>query len=140
MASPSPLDGAHPLLVSQCPLILDEMARRKHPMKMTEGRRSLKRQQDLHAQGRTKPGDIVTDADGVSKRSKHQEQGDGFHHAIDFVFVTGKRGVTWEGPWDVFGEVVRAHGLKWGGDFRRRVNGKPVPKPDRPHVEVPAGV
>ena len=124
----SPLDGAHPLLVSQMPLILAEMAKRKHPMKMTEGRRSLKRQQDLYAQGRTKPGQIVTKADGVRHRSKHQEQGDGFHHAIDCVFVVGHL-VSWGGPWEVFGEVVRAHGLNWGGDFKGFS--------DRPHVEVP---
>lgn len=124
----SPLDGAHLLLVEQVPLILAEMARRQHPMKMTEGRRSLKRQQELYAQGRTKPGKRVTNADGVRHRSKHQEQGDGTHHAIDFVFAVGRRGVTWDGPWEVFGEVVRAHGLVWGGDWRT---------PDRPHVEVP---
>lgn len=127
----SALDGAHPLLVAQMPLVLAEMARHGCPMKMTEGRRSLKRQQDLYAQGRTKPGQIVTRADGVRHRSKHQEQGDGTHHAVDCVFVLDRGRVSWEGPWEAFGAVVRAHGLVWGGDWKLK---------DRPHVEVPIGV
>ena len=124
---PSPLDGANHLLVEKVPLILAEMAALGHPMKMTEGRRSLKRQQDLYAQGRTKPGSKVTNCDGVKNKSKHQAQSDGTHHAIDFVFILGMGRVTWKGPWDVFGALVRKHGLKWGGDWTT---------PDRPHVEV----
>ena len=37
-----------------------------------EGHRSLERQQELYAQGRTTEGNIVTHKDGVAKRSKHQ--------------------------------------------------------------------
>ena len=41
-----------------------------------EGLRTTKRQQDLYAQGRTKPGNIVTKADGVKNKSNHQAKSD----------------------------------------------------------------
>ena len=39
---------------------------------VTEARRTTERQQELYAQGRTKPGSIVTWLDGVNTISKHQ--------------------------------------------------------------------
>ena len=50
-----------------------------------EGLRTTKRQQDLYAQGRTKPGNIVTKADGVKNKSNHQAKSDGYGHAVDIV-------------------------------------------------------
>jgi len=38
---------------------------------IAQGYRSVKEQQDLYAQGRTVPGDIVTYVDGVNKKSNH---------------------------------------------------------------------
>lgn len=35
------------------------------------GTRTVKEQQELYAQGRTKPGSIITNMDGVKKKSKH---------------------------------------------------------------------
>jgi peptidoglycan L-alanyl-D-glutamate endopeptidase CwlK len=37
------------------------------------GKRTLEQQQELYAQGRTKPGSIVTYRDGIERRSKHQD-------------------------------------------------------------------
>ena len=39
---------------------------------VTSGFRTVEKQQSLYAQGRTKPGKIVTNADGVISKSNHQ--------------------------------------------------------------------
>lgn len=123
------LDGAHHTLRDALPSILDKMASIGHPMRIVSGRRSDEEQQALYAQGRTAPGKVVTQLDGVTKRSKHQVQADGTHHAVDVVFVgPSPHSVRWDGPWDSFGALVRQHKLVWGGDWRRFR--------DRPHVEV----
>ena len=135
---PNPLEGAHPLIVQNIPIIIEEIKKQGYPMMIFEGRRSLAHQYELWCQGRSKPGKIVTNCDGTAKKSKHQQQPDGFHHAVDCVFLDKRGRVTWNGPWKIFGELVRASGLKWGGDFKKRMNdGKLVPNPDSPHVEVP---
>lgn len=40
---------------------------------ISEGHRSVERQQELYAKGRTAPGPIVTYVDGVKKKGKHNE-------------------------------------------------------------------
>ena len=41
---------------------------------ITEGHRSSVRQAELYAQGRTGPGQIVTNCDGVIRKSRHQSR------------------------------------------------------------------
>ena len=50
---------------------------------ITEGLRTTKRQQDLYAQGRTKPGIKVTQKNGTTNKSNHQAKADGYGHAVD---------------------------------------------------------
>jgi len=82
------LVGVHPNLVKVMKAaILDT------PIDFTivEGVRTTKRQQELYAQGRTAKGSIVTYADGIKNKSKHQPKSDGFGHAIDFCpYINGK--------------------------------------------------
>lgn len=47
---------------------------------VVSGLRTLEEQQELYAQGRTKPGDIVTNADGIINKSNHQSG-----NAVDVV-------------------------------------------------------
>jgi len=96
------------------------------PVRVTQGRRTLADQQFLYAQGRTRPGDRVTDCDGVLKVSQHQRG-----RATDFVWKTATGGVTYEGPWELLGMAAEELGLVWGGRWPGR-------KIDRPHVELPA--
>jgi peptidoglycan L-alanyl-D-glutamate endopeptidase CwlK len=124
------LEGAHPDLVNKIPRVMQAMAKAGHPIKLTSGLRTSKDQASFYAQGRTTPGRIVTQCDGVTKRSNHQVQADGYHHAVDVVFVTKYGGVTWDGPWEELGKVVEAEGLTWGGSWAT---------PDRPHIEVKHG-
>jgi peptidoglycan L-alanyl-D-glutamate endopeptidase CwlK len=101
---------------------------------IVEGVRTVQRQQELYAQGRTKPGKIVTNADGVSNKSNHQAKADGYGHAVDLdPFVNGSVQVN-----DVAGlkrisdhikSVARLNGINvvWGGDWKFV---------DHPHFEL----
>jgi len=58
---------------------------------VTYGVRSTKLQKKMYAQGRTKPGKIITNCDGVIKKSKHQAKEDGYSYAIDIDIYCGDR-------------------------------------------------
>jgi len=88
-------------------------------VKMVSGYRSLAEQDRLYAIGRTKPGRIVTKA-----RAGYSWHNYGL--AADYAFVVKGR-VTWQGPWQTFGEIARSCGFEWGGDWKRFT--------DRPHVQ-----
>jgi peptidoglycan L-alanyl-D-glutamate endopeptidase CwlK len=114
--------GLNPELITKVRGVLDKMTELGHPMKVVQGFRSVAQQQALYAQGRTKPGKRVTNADGVRVKSNHQSG-----NAVDCAFlVNGK--VSWEGPWDLFGSTAESFGLKWGGRWKTLV--------DRPHLEL----
>ena len=124
------LQGVHPGLVAALEIVFADMLTLGHPMFVVEGLRTVKRQQELYAQGRTTKGMIVTKCDGVIKRSNHQVHEDTLGHAVDCAFVvSGVAGPFDAGhPWLTFGEKCEALHLKWGGRF---------PSPDSPHVELP---
>lgn len=90
------------------------------PIRITEGYRSPARQAELYAQGRTKPGKIVTNA--KPGESIHQ-----YGCAFDIVFT--KTG--YEGNWDKIGQLGKSLGFTWGGDFKSIK--------DRPHFELTLG-
>lgn len=100
---------------------------------VVEGVRTVARQRELYAQGRTKPGKIVT----WTLKSKHI---DGL--AVDLLPAP----YDWKDP-KGFDAVNRAmmqaagelgHGLRWGADWDR--DGKPREKGegDSPHWEIAA--
>ncbi len=127
---PDKLAGVHPELREKVTRIIDAMAVLGFEMRVTDGLRSTAQQQALYALGRTEPGQIVTRADGVVRRSNHQaREGDEFGRAVDCTFWVGGA-PSWANhlPWACYGEMAKALGLKWGGDF--------VSMKDRPHVEM----
>lgn len=69
--------------------------------------RDAEAQAALYAQGRTRPGRIVTNAKAA----------DSYHNwrvAFDVVtIVNGK--AAWDGPWEPIGVLGEAVGLEWGG-------------------------
>jgi peptidoglycan L-alanyl-D-glutamate endopeptidase CwlK len=126
---PNKLLGVHPDLQTRVPQILSAMAVLGFEMRVTDGLRTLEQQQELYALGRSKPGHIVTNADGVVHPSNHQQKTDGFGHAVDCTFwVEGEPSWAEDLPWRCYGECAKALGLKWGGDWG---------KPDKPHIELP---
>lgn len=123
----------HPDLVAMLTRVFAAMHALGYPMKIIEGVRSTERQQQLYALGRTRPGKIVTNCDGVTKKSNHQAKADGFGHAADCAFIDDPktpRDETWDQamPWQAFGACAEAVGLTWGGRW--------TTLRDFPHVEL----
>lgn len=79
--------GLHPDLIR---VIESAIADTPVDFTITSGVRTTKEQQSLYAQGRTKPGQKVTEKDGVKNKSNHQAKADGFGHAFDFCpYING---------------------------------------------------
>lgn len=101
------------------------------------GHRTPEEQQALYAQGRTKPGSIVTYKDGVTKLSAHNQEPS---LAIDVVpypidWADEERMVYFAGF--VMGMAqMMAIPLKWGGDWNRNQETSDENFRDLPHFEL----
>jgi peptidoglycan L-alanyl-D-glutamate endopeptidase CwlK len=128
MSGEPKLSGVHPDLVAKVLTLNRVLSALGHPMMVTDGVRTTQQQQLLYAQGRTVPGKIVTQADGVVHRSNHQLHDDGLGHAVDMTFLVNGL-PSWDEhlPWLAYGACAMALGLTWGGTWT---------KPDRPHIEL----
>jgi len=104
--------------------------------KVIEGVRTPERQRELYAQGRTKPGKVVT----WTLKSNHFKAADGFGHAVDLLPAP----YDWKdlAPFNLMAAAMfEAAGelgvaLRWGADWDR--DGKPREKgeSDSPHFEL----
>ncbi|MCT4228725.1 M15 family metallopeptidase [Elizabethkingia anophelis] len=129
------LDGVHPNLVK---VMKAAIVNSPVDFTITEGVRTLKRQQELFAQGRTKPGIKVTNADGVKNKSNHQAKADGFGHAVDlYPFFLGQVQVNHKDTIknlklisDHIKKTAKELGINitWGGDWKSPY--------DPPHFEI----
>lgn len=82
-----------------------------HPL-ITETYRSFERSNELYAQGRTKPGKIVSNAKGG--QSIHN-----YSLALDFVIlVNGKMHWDVDENWLKVVKCFKEEGWEWGGDWR----------------------
>lgn len=125
------LVGVHPDLVK---LMCEAIKETPYDFVVTEGVRTLERQQQLYAQGRTQPGKIVTYADGVRKKSNHQLKTDGYGYAVDiYPLINGRVGVNAVDELKVIAshiyEIAKQFDIpiSWGGDWKIR---------DYPHFEL----
>lgn len=123
------LRDVHPELAQRVRRVLSAMAVLGFPMTITDGNRTVQQQQALYAKGRTRPGAIVTNADGVRAKSNHQDG-----RAVDCTFLDASGRPHWpeNGPWSAYGACAKAVGLKWGGDFKSMS--------DKPHIELDGGI
>lgn len=94
-------------------------------LRVTQGYRSIAEQNALYAQGRTAPGDIVTNARGGS--SYHN-----YGLAFDVVEVRPDGSANWDTDWAAIGRIGESMGLEWGGNWTRLV--------DRPHFQMDFGL
>lgn len=100
-------------------------------IRLTQGLRTIAEQNDLYAQGRTKPGPIVTNARGGY--SYHN-----FSLAIDFVLLKGLYDMKYDGDSDGIADwfevvtIARELGFEWGGDWKSFK--------DYPHFEMNFGL
>ena len=93
-------------------------------LRVTSGLRTIAEQNELYAQGRTKPGSIVTNAKGG--QSYHN-----FGLAIDVVEIKGPQAL-WSNPdWNKIGTFGKKLGLEWGGDW--------TSIKDKPHFQMSFG-
>lgn len=105
---------------------LDNLCRKNGlEIKITECLRSVAEQDALYAQGRTKPGNKVTNAKGSSYSSQHQ-----WGIAADFCRNDGTGAFNTAGNFfEKIGSMAKSIGLGWGGDWKSPV--------DRPHLYLP---
>jgi hypothetical protein len=94
--------------------------------------RSQTKQAELYAQGRTAPGQIVTQIDGVTRKSRHMVYpSQAVDVAIDYDPGPGKH-LSWDtAAYQPLGPLCEKHGLVWGGSWHGFK--------DYPHIELPAG-
>ena len=105
--------------------LLDECASQGIEIFITSTLRTFHEQDELYAQGRTRPGNIVTNAQGGESRHNH-----GLAFDIAFRTPPAQSPFGEENPWDEVGEIGKSLGLEWGGDWRGFM--------DRPHFQVPS--
>lgn len=112
-------EGLNPEFAAKLAVFERKLAESGIHVKMTAGYRSIAGQNALYAQGRTKPGKVVTKARG----------GYSWHNyglGADYVFIVDGKAV-YEGPWQTFGKIAKACGLEWGGSW--------IKFKDKPHVQ-----
>jgi peptidoglycan L-alanyl-D-glutamate endopeptidase CwlK len=127
------LAGVHPRLAA---VVEAAIKRSAVDFKVIEGVRTPERQRELYAQGRTKPGNIVT----WTLKSNHLVQADGLGHAVDLLVAPydWKEGPQWKQMADAMLSAAKDLGVRvrWGKDWNQ--NGKIGEKgeTDGPHFEI----
>ena len=127
------MEGVHPKLVRVLNLAIKKT---KVDFMVIEGVRSLARQKQLYAQGRTTPGKVVT----WTLNSNHFKKADGFGHAVDILPAPYEWKDT--APFDAVADAMFAAAkelgvrIRWGADWDR--DGKPRERgeTDSPHWEL----
>ncbi len=124
-ASEGRLQKLHPALVAALRRTVADLAVQGIAVEIVQGLRTFEEQDALYAKGRTQPGQIVTQARGGE--SNHN-----YGLAADLCpYTAGKP--DWNAPitvWAAIGAAAAAHGLSWGGAWKKFI--------DKPHVELPA--
>lgn len=116
-------------------VVRDAALRTRQKFMVVEGRRTLARQQELYAQGRTKPGKVVT----WTMKSKHIEG-----LAVDLAPLDESGAIPW-GDFAAFKEIARAifeaaqvleYRIRWGADWDQDGNQRERGETDSPHFEL----
>ncbi len=112
----------HPKLQTIIPQIIQRCAAMGLPVLVTDGFRTKAEQDAIYAQGRTAPGQIVTQVQWPN--SAH-------NWGVAFDFCRNVRGREYDDVDNFFrrvAEVAKTYGLEWGGDWTRFV--------DKPHLQL----
>jgi len=130
------LEGLHPVVWQAALRLIERSYAAGIPILITQGLRTIEEQNELYAQGRTKPGQIVTNARGGY--SYHN-----FGVAVDFcLLLPDGRNVSWDmtrdgngngkADWMEVVEIAKSIGFDWGGDWKSFK--------DYPHFEMTFGL
>jgi peptidoglycan L-alanyl-D-glutamate endopeptidase CwlK len=115
------LTGLHPVVLAAATVLIERCYKLNIPILITQGLRTIAEQDALYAQGRTKPGAIVTNARGGY--SYHN-----FGLAVDFaLLLPNGSSVSWDmcrdgnnnqiADWQEVVKEAKALGFEWGGDW-----------------------
>jgi len=130
MASRS-VDDLHPILKPLCTQFLADCKADGIQVILTTTYRSPAEQDALYAQGRTAPGRKVTNAKAGQSKHNTRIGGKPAARAFDIAIKGPGGGLNWDAHhrhWKRVGEIGKALGLIWGGDWKTR---------DAPHFELP---
>ena len=113
----------HPKLQELCEEFIAECAKTGLIVGISQTWRSKSEQDDLYAQGRSRPGAIVT-------RCRYPDSPHNWGVAFDIYRNDGKGAYADADSWfKKCGQIGKRLGLFWGGDFKTFV--------DKPHFELP---
>lgn len=115
----------HPKLQKKIEKFLAKCEKEGYKVRITECLRTKEEQDALYAQGRSKPGAIVTNAKGSSYQSMHQ-----WGVAFD-ICRNDSKGPYYDkdGFFDKVGKIGQSVGLEWGGSWKSIK--------DKPHFQLP---
>ncbi|MFE4711208.1 M15 family metallopeptidase [Paenibacillus sp. NPDC056722] len=119
--SATALTGLNPAVLAGTNALIERSFAKGVPIIITQGLRTLAQQNALYAQGRSKPGNIVTNARG----------GFSYHNyglAIDFaLLLPDGKGISWDmkrdgngnkiADWQEVVQEAKQLGFEWGGDW-----------------------
>ena len=119
------ITALHPKLQGLCKKLIEACKKKGIDLIVTSTLRDAEYQASLYAQGRTKPGSIVTN---VKLLGPH-----GFGLAFDVVPILGNVAI-WDNNtfWRIIGEEGKKLGLEWGGEWTSIV--------DKPHFQLTEGL
>ncbi|WP_100012844.1 M15 family metallopeptidase [Lentibacillus sediminis] len=125
----------HPVVEENKNILLEQAADIGIDVVITDGTRSIERQNELYAQGRTADGVIVT----------HAEGGESYHNyglAIDYALRNDEGEIIWditydgndngERDWFEVADIAKELGFEWGGDWESFT--------DYPHLQMDFGL
>ena len=130
----------HPKLVEVMKTAIENSP---YDFRITDGARTAEEQNYLYQQGRTRPGQKVTNCDGYKAKSNHQIKADGYGHAVD-IFPCGviengvyRKFTSEEGYDEKKLKLIADHilavaksknvNIEWGGNWKMN---------DTPHFEL----
>ena len=118
------IDKLHPSVRQKVLAFINKADKQGIKLRVTDGIRTFEEQNELYAQGRTKPGNIVTNAQG----------GESYHNyglAVDVVEMVKGKPVYNNPNWEKIAAIGKSFGFVWGGDFKRIK--------DKPHFHLDFG-
>jgi peptidoglycan L-alanyl-D-glutamate endopeptidase CwlK len=123
-ASENRLKKLHPELAGRVRTLIEHLGANGMQVEVVQGLRTFAEQDALYAQGRTKPGQVVTNARGG--QSNHN-----YGLAVDLCPFTPDGKPNWNAPntmWMAIGAEAEKLGLEWGGSWKKFI--------DKPHVQL----
>lgn len=126
MTNSRKLEDLHPTVQKLCAEFIEKCKQIDINVTITSTYRDNSYQNDLYAQGRTKPGKIVTKAKGG--QSMHN-----WKVAFDFVPLDKAGKADWNNTkaFEACGKVAQSVGLEWGGSWKFK---------DMPHCQFTNGL